>query len=478
LAALILAAVVYYFIPQPGVKIPDVRGITLADAAVKLGAAGLSIGKTTTQLDASKAAETVIAQSPLPGASVGKGDKIDLVLSRQLVQVPDLIGQSLDSAKAALKDTQLGVGETRPESAQGKADNTVLRESPAAGEWVNPGAKVDLVYAKVSGPVVPSPITPPPLVAKVAVPNVVGKTLDQARSQLANSGLRLGNSTTQVTAGTAAGTVLSQSPNSGQQVARDSRVDVVLAQYPPTQPISVSAWSSPQQLSSGGTATITVTARDPGGSTIPNARVTVSTGGGTFVTSGTTSVTGNTDQNGVYRVSWRAPAPKAAPSYTIGITVTKEGFQQGSDQTTVNMSGNPGGSANNATQPGIYSQGQVKIRGTWLCDLDKGVEDGQPGADFFLENFTASSRALVPRNGARFQVVGGGRPFSSISYSELKAVAYGNGKIDRSDGPNNRLPAGTVVAYVTNEGRYGKFVVVKDDGQSGITITWLTYSNP
>jgi len=50
----------------------------------------------------------------------------------------------------------------------------------------------------------------------------------------------------------------------------------------------------------------------------------------------------------------------------------------------------------------INSQGQnLRIRGTWSCDLDRGKESSE-GADFWWEQVTERKRFLVPKNGAVF----------------------------------------------------------------------------
>lgn len=50
----------------------------------------------------------------------------------------------------------------------------------------------------------------------------------------------------------------------------------------------------------------------------------------------------------------------------------------------------------------VYSQkSNLKIRGTWSCDLDSGLESSS-GADFWWRQDTSTTRYLVPQNGALF----------------------------------------------------------------------------
>jgi len=120
----------------------------------------------------------------------------------------------------------------------------------------------------------------------------------------------------------------------------------------------------------------------------------------------------------------------------------------------------------------IYSRGRVTIRGTWSCDLDRGKET-MTGADFFWEQATRTVRYLTPRNGAKFRVLGK-RDFNTITESYLKRVRYSTAKIIAST-TRNSLPRGTVVACLTNEGRYCKFLI--ESYGYNLTISWVTYDS-
>jgi hypothetical protein len=104
-----------------------------------------------------------------------------------------------------------------------------------------------------------------------------------------------------------------------------------------------------------------------------------------------------------------------------------------------------------------------------MCDLDTGAET-TTGADFWWEQVTPVKRSLTPKNGASFFVLGI-REFESVRYSEMERYPYSSEKIDASD--SNKLPRGTVVAYRTNEGRLGKFIV--DEYGYNLTIRWRTF---
>jgi len=94
------------------------------------------------------------------------------------------------------------------------------------------------------------------------------------------------------------------------------------------------------------------------------------------------------------------------------------------------------------------------------CDLDLGKEAGStdPPIDFFWEQATSVERYIEPKNGAMFHVVGSVN-FDSITHSGLKTYSYSYDKINGSDNASNQIPAGTVVATITDAGRYSKFKI-------------------
>lgn len=123
--------------------------------------------------------------------------------------------------------------------------------------------------------------------------------------------------------------------------------------------------------------------------------------------------------------------------------------------------------------PSVYTQGQVTIRGTFSCDLDQGREASLAQGDFFWEQTTATERYIAPDNGATFSVTNR-QNLSDMTYGTLVGLSYSNTKINASATSANRIPAGTIVAYQTSEGRYGAFQVVTYG--YNLSIRWLTYN--
>jgi len=117
-------------------------------------------------------------------------------------------------------------------------------------------------------------------------------------------------------------------------------------------------------------------------------------------------------------------------------------------------------------EKGIYSSGQVTIRSTWACDLDQGIE----ATDYATVDFEWSNSPphyLEPANGTKFFIVGTVN-LDSVEYDALTGYTYSSNVIWESS-----LPVGTVVAGITNQGRYCKFRI--DAKPDDLTITWVTY---
>ena len=126
-------------------------------------------------------------------------------------------------------------------------------------------------------------------------------------------------------------------------------------------------------------------------------------------------------------------------------------------------------------EPPIYRAGQMEIRRTYTYDLDTGTEAPWSGADLWWEFETDVERYLVPRNGAKFSLLGN-VDFEVIGYKDLLGYEYSSNPINGSDNENNQIPTGTVVAYITDEGRYGKFRV--DSYGENLEVTFVTYDKP
>jgi beta-lactam-binding protein with PASTA domain len=125
------------------------------------------------------------------------------------VQVPVVAGQAEAAARTAIEGAGLTVGEVTTQASTSVAQGVVIGSDPSAGASVEKNSKVNLV---VSG----GPDT-------LAVPNVVGLTLDRARSTLEQAGFTSVNSR-ETDSLEKAGNVVAIDPGEGEQAAPNTPI--------------------------------------------------------------------------------------------------------------------------------------------------------------------------------------------------------------------------------------------------------------
>ncbi len=156
-------------------EVPDVVGSTVAEATARLEEANLARGKVSEKYDEKVPEGQVISSKPKVGSAQKPGAKVALVVSRgrQPIDVPDFTGRDATEAARALADLGLQVDATAQENSDSVPKGRVISQDPSGGTLYR-GDRVTLVVSK--GPVM------------VDVPNVVGKTLREARSILEDAG--------------------------------------------------------------------------------------------------------------------------------------------------------------------------------------------------------------------------------------------------------------------------------------------------
>ena len=177
--------------------VPDVSGKTEEEAGQTLEANHFVVGEPTRAYDEKIPLGSVIATDPVAGTSLAPKTAVSLVISKgvQPVDVPDVTGQSLDDAKASLKEAGLRgkVADERYDDQVAAGD--VISQSPKDGQAPRDSA-VQLVVSKG-----------PPL---VDVPDVVGMSIGDAIARLHSAGFRTS------AFGPGFGTVRAQNPRGGQ----------------------------------------------------------------------------------------------------------------------------------------------------------------------------------------------------------------------------------------------------------------------
>ncbi|MFJ5288872.1 Stk1 family PASTA domain-containing Ser/Thr kinase [Streptomyces sp. NPDC088348] len=160
------------------VRVPRVEGRPLAQAKQDLTKAGLASGMVTKEFSEDVGRGKVIRTDPGSGTERHADSAIALVVSKGApVDVPDVTGESLDDARADLKDENLKVV-VAPERINSTEDaGQVAKQSPAEGARAEEGDTITLTVSK--GP------------RMISVPDVTGDNVDDAKSALTDKGFKV-----------------------------------------------------------------------------------------------------------------------------------------------------------------------------------------------------------------------------------------------------------------------------------------------
>jgi eukaryotic-like serine/threonine-protein kinase len=214
-AAAGLAAVLLLTGRTEQVTVPTVVGTDQAVAQAKLRQEGFHTDSTAKTSDQPEG--RVIGQDPSGETKADKGSTVTLTVSSgpEQVAVPQVVDLTLKSAQGRLQKAGLQSSQ-REETSTTVAKGRVISASPGEGEKVDKGSQVTLVVS--SGP------------EQVQVTNVTGKSFDEAQSTLQAAGFKV--TRTDKESDKDAGTVLSQNPKGGTQVAAGSTVALTVAKEP------------------------------------------------------------------------------------------------------------------------------------------------------------------------------------------------------------------------------------------------------
>jgi beta-lactam-binding protein with PASTA domain len=212
------------------VRVPSVVGSKTTVAVQRLRGAGLASQVTT--VAAKAAAGVVVATSPKPGTSVAKGSTVALRVSKGQATVPDVVGQTVTDATAALRAA--GLVATTFQVPGPEPKGTVKAQKPQAGKKVARGSKVRInVSTGATGGTstgTGTVGTTTTATQKVSVPNVVGLQQAVAQRRLNAAGLR--SRVQYVASSKPSGQVVLQTPAAGESVARGSRVSLNVSRGP------------------------------------------------------------------------------------------------------------------------------------------------------------------------------------------------------------------------------------------------------
>jgi serine/threonine-protein kinase len=135
-----------------------------------------------------------------------------------LVAVPNLIGLTESEAQQRLDDAGLVVGERKVRRTDRVPPGQIVDQDPVEGNQIQEGEAVDIWVSAA-----------PKL---IEVPPLVGDTVGDAQAELEAAGLVLGEQTPQNDQEIPEGEIISQDPAAGEEVPKDTPVNVVVSAGP------------------------------------------------------------------------------------------------------------------------------------------------------------------------------------------------------------------------------------------------------
>ncbi|MCX4800375.1 Stk1 family PASTA domain-containing Ser/Thr kinase [Streptomyces sp. NPDC058682] len=194
--------------------VPKLIGQTLERAQKSGDAVGLKVVKGPDAPCDDQPKGNVCKQEPAADTKVDDGTPITVTISTGApkVAVPSVVNLKFEDAEKLLKEKGLQVDRKPQESV--RAAGTVLEQTPNGGE-AERNSVVTLTVAKE--------------ITKADVPELRGKTKDEAIKALTEAKLRLGSVTENEQPGAAPGTVVDQQFAAGQQLEVGKTVNVTIA---------------------------------------------------------------------------------------------------------------------------------------------------------------------------------------------------------------------------------------------------------
>lgn len=212
-------SVVAHFIFNRALKevvVPDVTNMTVVEAQRLLEENDFKVDLEERYGDPAKFKPgTVMEQSPKAGEKRKQRSLIVLIISKgaELKAVPEVLGMSENKAEKMLLDAGFKIGKITRKHESNQRIGVVLAQSPKALDKAPKGSNIDLVINE----------------GDKEIPNIVGKSVAEAKKMLEAAGLKLGEIKEVNDHSAAKNVVLSCNPNAGVKISQGDAVSISVA---------------------------------------------------------------------------------------------------------------------------------------------------------------------------------------------------------------------------------------------------------
>ncbi|MCX6403697.1 MAG: Stk1 family PASTA domain-containing Ser/Thr kinase [Actinobacteria bacterium] len=224
IAGLLIAISVYVYWSGTQTKVPQLVGLTQAQAVEAITTAELNI-EVVEVFSEVVAKGTVISANPTSGSSLGKDQTVTLTISKgpEFFSVPNLKDMSLEEVRSSLSNIGLQLGEVTYAYSSDIKKNHAISAKPGFGELAKPNSLVSVVLSK--GP------------APIAIPDVAGESSENAIALLGTSGFNSVTIVKEFSNTVATGVVITQSP--GALTEHLPKTQITLTVSKGVRPVSV-----------------------------------------------------------------------------------------------------------------------------------------------------------------------------------------------------------------------------------------------
>ncbi len=221
LIVLLIIGTSWYRISGPGNKIvvPSLAGMSQTQAASAVAELGLKVDVIQEVFSEDIPKGKVITSDPAGGGRVEIAGTVHLIISKgkDRIEVPDLVGLTVEEAAAALKKSDLKVGRVSEKYSDTFETGLLIDGIPTSGSPVRKDSTVDLIVSKG--------------LEQVELTNFQGKTSDQAQSELTAAGLIV-SSKYEYSDSIPVGTVISQTPSDVSTIGKGQKIELVISKGP------------------------------------------------------------------------------------------------------------------------------------------------------------------------------------------------------------------------------------------------------
>ena len=195
------------------IKVPNFVGSTFEDAQALAQETGLEIARGEDVYSPDQEEGKITSQNPTADSVVSPGKLITVYVSKGKKDgvVPKIVGMDYKEASEYLKTFGFELGIVKTESST-LPENVIIEQSVEEGSTASKGTKIDVTVSDGKGK------------ETVKMPNLIGKTPDEANAIIDTEGLKLGDATYEETTTTAQNLIFWQQYPEGTELEKGTAV--------------------------------------------------------------------------------------------------------------------------------------------------------------------------------------------------------------------------------------------------------------